>query len=234
MHDPLVVAFHIRRPWPQRTSRKARHAEKWWRPPYVNIRGREWWFPSLITIWHNEPGGADSNTVCRYKPVQFLGRGGRCGGWRMYWWQLHVHHWTMQIHPLQTARRRYLTRCAWCGGRHTKSDPINTSTGGWDSSDRNPWWRGQSDIVHSDCYSVFDAHRLCLCDNPGLSNGDYGQCAFCGKFRAWRQVPTIPQRYLASLPVGSRIPAEKRDWLKAEWAKVRAEREAESQTKETP
>lgn len=39
------------------------------------------------------------------------------------------------------------------------------------------------------------------------------------------RTPTIPDRYLAALPEGSRIPAEKRGWLKAEWAKLRAERE---------
>jgi len=67
-----------------------------------------------------------------------------------------------------------------------------------------------------------------LCDDPGLSHEDYGRCAFCGKFRAWRKAPTIPDRYLASLPIGSRIPAEKKPWLKAEWAKIRAEHEADA------
>jgi len=41
-----------------------------------------------------------------------------------------------------------------------------------------------------------------------------------------RRLPTIPDRYLASLPKGSRIPDDKREWLDAEWAKVRAERRA--------
>jgi len=66
---------------------------------------------------------------------------------------------------------------------------------------------------------------MCLCDNPLLDHGNHGQCALCSKWRAWRHTPTIPDRYLAALPEGSRIPAEKRDWLKAEWAKLRAERE---------
>jgi hypothetical protein len=166
---------------------------------------------TLVEVWHYEPGGADALTVCK--------RGSR--------WRWHVHHWGLTFPWLYAIRRRLLTRCAWCGGRHTKTDRVDVSHANWiGAAPRAPWWRGETNSVHSDCSSVAHARRLCLCDDPGLSHSDYGQCAFCGKFRAWRKVPTIAQRYLASLPVGSRIPAEKREWLKAEWAKVRAEREA--------
>jgi hypothetical protein len=164
-------------------------------------------FPPLITVWHNEPDGQDSLTVCD----------------RNSHWQWHIHHWSIQVHSLQSLRRRVLTRCAWCGGRHTKRDPINTGTGGWNPKE-SPWWRGEIEIAHSDCYTVLNAHRICLCDNPVLSQGDYGQCAFCGNYRAWRQAPTVLDRYLASLPKGERIPDGKREWLKSEWAKLRAER----------
>lgn len=226
MHDPEVVAFEIRRPWPKREKGRCPKDRWQWRrwSPFITLAGHRFYFPSLITVWHVEPGGADSNTVCKFKPVRLLGRN-RNDCARLYWWQLHVHHWQLQIHPLQRLRRYLLTRCAWCGGRHTKRDPINTGTGGWYPK-KAPWWRGEAEIAHSDCYSVLAAHRLCLCDDPGLSNGDYGQCAFCGKFRAWNRIPTTPERYLAALPEGSRIPPEKKDWLAAEWAKVRAEREA--------
>jgi hypothetical protein len=46
MHDPLVVAFCIPRPWPPR--RRGRY-----RSP-------------LVTVWHREPRGHDAFTVCRY------------------------------------------------------------------------------------------------------------------------------------------------------------------------
>ncbi len=49
MHDPLVVAFEIRRPWPTRRD----------------SRGWRYW-PPVVTVWHREPGGADANTVCKY------------------------------------------------------------------------------------------------------------------------------------------------------------------------
>lgn len=166
----------------------------------------------LIEVWHYEPGGADALTVCTRKSR----------------WRWHIHHWRVNFPLLWALRRRLLTRCSWCGGRHTSTDRVDSSHANWiGAAPRAPWWRGETNLAHSDCSGVARAHRLCLCDNPGLSHRDYGQCAFCGKFRAWRKVPAIPERYLASLPVGSRIPPEKREWLKAEWAKVRAEREAD-------
>lgn len=44
MHDPMVVAHTIRRPWPR------------------NKPFRYW--PVLVTIWHVEPDGRDALTVC--------------------------------------------------------------------------------------------------------------------------------------------------------------------------
>lgn len=208
MHDPKVVAFEIPQPWPHRSSYPK--TPRWrWRLPFITIAGQSFHFPNFITIWHVEPNGEDA--------LQ-----GECRGTN---WRWHIHHWDIQWCFLQKLQRRILSRCAWCGGRHTKRDPLCIGIGGWHSK-RAPLWRGETDIVHADCSSVEHAHRLCMCDDPGLSQGDYGQCAFCGKHRAWRRLPTIPDRYLASLPKGSRIPADKQEWLKAEWAKVRAEREA--------
>ena len=210
MHDPEVLAFHIRRPWPQRSFY---HKTRWrWSLPFVNIAGRSFYFKDLIAIWHVEPHGEDS--------LQ-----GECRGAKH--WRWHVHHWEIQWCFLQDFQQLYLTRCAWCGNRSAKRDPVNVSLDNHiGAKPPNPWWRGRANSVHRECSVVARAHRLCLCDDPQLSHGGYGQCAFCGKFRAWRKVPTIPDRYLASLPVGSRIPPDKKDWLKSEWDKVRAEREA--------
>lgn len=42
MHDPLTVAFDIKRPWPHHVS--------------IGKDGRKWkHYPSLITIWHRDP-----------------------------------------------------------------------------------------------------------------------------------------------------------------------------------
>ena len=45
MHDPMTLAFTIRRPWPQRFGDKTR------------------WWPPLISIWHVDPerGGSDDS-----------------------------------------------------------------------------------------------------------------------------------------------------------------------------
>lgn len=97
MHDPMVVAFEIKRPWP-RTSK-------------LPGKLRTWYWPAVVTVWHREPGGHDALTVCRYTG----------------WWRLHVHHWRLQFPPLQGLRRWLFTRCAWCAGRHRRRDRINHS-----------------------------------------------------------------------------------------------------------
>lgn len=205
MHDPLVVALEIRRPWPHmhKVTRRPpwRSGPRWGAHWYIG--GRELYFPALLTIWHREPGGRDSFEVCGYRSH----------------WQWHVHHWRIQIPPLQTLRRRLLTRCAWCGGRENRRDAINVSHQ-WHSR-KAPWWRGEIGLYHRDCSSVAMAHGTCLCDQPTLSEGEYGRCYRCGGTRAWRKLPTPAQRLLCTLPTGSRIPADMRPELERLWAEQR-------------
>lgn len=184
MHDPLVVAFEIRRPWPRIEKTATRRRYRW---------------PSLITVWHREPGGHDSGTVCR-----------RSGSWRR-----HVHHYRVQVHPLQHLRRWALTRCEWCGGRSRKDDAINFSSS-WDGV-HTRWWRSEAGLRHHDCDTVWRASKKCLCDVPALPPCEFGQCATCGKFRAWRADVSEADRLLAALPARSRIPAELRPRLEAIW-----------------
>lgn len=212
MHDPLVVAFEIRRPWPTRRD----------------SRGWRYW-PPLVTVWHREPGGADALTICRHD-----------SHWR--WHAVHirwqaldvathdvggtVHHrirypvldggWRIQVPPLQALRRRLLTRCAWCGGPTRKGDPVNVAHS-WDGP-RGHWWAGEPGLHHRDCSSVARAHSLCLCTDPLLPPGGYGTCALCGRSRAWRQQPDDADRLLAALPAGSRISSELRPQIEAAWA----------------
>jgi hypothetical protein len=121
VHDPMVVAFEIRRPWPQRWKLS---------PAWTS---RRWWFPPMVTIWHVEPGGRDAHAVCK--------SGSR--------WRFHVWHWKVQIIPLQMLRRWLLTRCAGCGGRSTRANPVNVSLS-W-SDDAGPWWRGEQGLYHVRC-----------------------------------------------------------------------------------
>jgi hypothetical protein len=50
MHDPLTVAFEIKRPWPAKRSRILRNSD--WR-----------YHPPIVTIWHRDPerGGSDDS-----------------------------------------------------------------------------------------------------------------------------------------------------------------------------
>lgn len=189
MHDPLVVAFEIRRPWPER----------------VNWPHRRWYWPAIITVWHREPWGYDSGEVCKH----YTRHQGADGVWRTRMrnrWRFHIHHWHIQVHPLQALRRWALTRCAWCGGRQIKNDPIDISHS-WDGP-RGHWWRGEPGLYHHDCSTIANAAHSCSCDDPALDSGTYGRCARCDKGRSYGRTPhqIAGDRLLGALPQGSRDP----------------------------
>jgi hypothetical protein len=223
MHDPLVVACTIRRPWPQLSRGLSPHTGRRWKigGAFWTVAGRPLYWPALITIWHQEPGGHDSGEVCKH----YRRRQDDAGKWQttfLHTWKWHVHHWKVQIIPLQALRRWALTRCEWCGGRSRKGDYVNVSRQ-WDP-EPGRWWHGERGLYHHDCTSVERAHALCFCDDPLLSHPGYGACARCGKARAWRQPPNDADWLLRRLPTGSRIPASLRPELEAAWERARKER----------
>lgn len=216
MHDPKVVVADIRLPIPKRARwkdakngqprwtfgrRRRTNAENlgepvypWWRPNGYDprIAGRAWQWRYFLTIWHNEPGGADSGTVCK-------GRGKR--------W--HLSHLSIQWHQKQALRRWLITRCEWCGGPSRRNDPVNISHQ-WDR-EPGPWWRSERGLFHHDCSAIHRAHAKCLCDDPLLSNNGYGKCGLCGGFRAWESGERAwyhpgdePYLILRSIPAGQR------------------------------
>lgn len=155
MHDPMVVAFDIRRPWPSLRSEKVKEGQprwevtiyrkhgkshdgwnprRWWRPgswsPFVTVFGRRWYFPSMVTIWHVEPGGHDSGEICKHW----------VGGKHRNRWRWHVWHWQVQVIPIQRVRH-YFDRCEGCKQRMRRSTRIGT---GWDSKG----------VMHDWCYSL--------------------------------------------------------------------------------
>jgi hypothetical protein len=201
MHDPMTVAFEIRRPWPQRSPGRKVSEKRWkiGKSPFWNLAGVEYYWPGLITVWHVDPSGFDSNEDCPYSGH----------------WQWHVHHWRLQIHPWQNFRRWALTRCEWCGGRSRKGDYVNISQQ-WDR-ERGPWWKGERGLFHSDCASISSAHRQCACHlhvggswEHELSGRPYGECATCGNYRGWqprddRDSPRdVANRLMQTIPVGGR------------------------------
>jgi hypothetical protein len=166
------------------------------------IAGRGYYWPLIITIWHREPGGRDGLTVCGRRVQR------PDGTWHFSRaWRFHVHHWRLQIHPLQHLRRRLLTRCTWCGGRDRTGDPVNVSQQ-WHSK-RGHWWQGERGLFHSDCSSIHGAHQACVCDQPILDGDGYGHCARCSRYRAYGTTPErlTRLRELAAIPAGERHPA---------------------------
>jgi hypothetical protein len=163
MHDPMVVAFDIRRPWPQRDrtwhppgprwslgrhrhthhdacgcTRRDRDAFPWWKPgsysPFWALAGRRYYFPSVVTVWHNEPGGRDAFEVCT----------------RASRWRWHAHHWSVQVIPAQALKRRLWTRCARCGKPFTRRYGQSVHSRQWGGTGPR-WFRGELDVYHGDC-----------------------------------------------------------------------------------
>jgi len=205
MHDPDVVAFEIRRPWPRRS--RTPNGEACWsfRGPFWKLAGIGLYWPTMITIWHREPGGQDSGEVCNHY-TRWKGEDGKWQSRIQRGWRWHIHHWRIQVGPLQTLRRWALTRCAWCGGRSRKGDRADISHQ-WDG-ERGPWWRGERGLFHRDCSSIERAHASCLCADPLTEHSGYGRCLSCGRYRAFgrTELQLAQARVLAAVPAGQRDP----------------------------
>jgi hypothetical protein len=182
MHDPSFLALSIRRPWPQRSSFSASgsHASApRWKcrrgSPFMTFTGRDLYFPSLISVWHHEPGGRDSGEVCGYPHGLALLR--------------HLRHLSVNVEPIGRFYRWAFTRCSWCGGPSRKGNTVNCkSPGGLDSGERTnlPWWHGEQGIMHGGCTSAADAYRTCICPEPELATRwrfPWSYCARCSGSR---------------------------------------------------
>lgn len=194
MHDPMSVAFDIRRPWPRcdawETRRAAKKGIRWKADgAFWIMAGRGLYWPSFITVWHRDPSGYDHTTCDRKR------------------WALHVHHWRIQVRPLQTLRRRLLTRCAWCQGRDRKGDPVNISHA-WERAGGH-WWRGESGVFHKECSSIERAHANCTCEHPVIVAAGRGRCSRCmrHRFHGATEEQLARMRELARIPHGERSAA---------------------------
>ena len=171
MHDPLVVAFTIRRPWPSKPRRTRTGAPRWkltvhgrgarrfLRPgnwsPFATIAGREFYWPALVTIWHREPGGRDSGEVCKHYH-RWHDADGAWNAKPRRAWRWHVHHWHIQITPTQKLKRWLWTRCAECGRRLPYGySPVSHQ---WDG-DGPRWFRGETHTYHHECSNLVTLRR---------------------------------------------------------------------------
>jgi hypothetical protein len=171
MHDPMTVAFSIRRPW----AAKRR------------LLGGDKYYPELFTIWHVDPETDGSDDSCdwfywKLTPAERLAgldlmtnevdnlntyyremdvrdqEMVMLAQWRRArqfykprpWYKhprWHIHHWRVQWHFGQTLHRWLLSRCAKCGRRFPWGySPI----GPWNSPKRH-WWQGEIGVMHHEC-----------------------------------------------------------------------------------
>jgi hypothetical protein len=138
MHDPLTVAFRIKYPWKGKPSH---FFPKGYRDTFITIWHKDPekdgsddscdWFGSkkplskaekkmAEAIWHletildNSPMWPDHEAHKRFQPVKEAMREMRQRSkWRIHprW---HIHHWRIQIHPLQSLWIYLFHRCSIC------------------------------------------------------------------------------------------------------------------------
>lgn len=143
----------------RRTAPKHRLFFSW---AFFRMGGREWYFPAFVTLWHRDPEVRGDDDSCR-RPYERRVREARTdGSWlREAWWGwalrhyglVHVHHWWLQVHPLQALRRRLLTRCAGCGEPFTRKSGFGPISGRWDGGDER-WWQGERFLYHEACFAI--------------------------------------------------------------------------------
>lgn len=205
MHDPMVVAHEIPSPIPHRVKWRETHYDgrrwgftrtlgtgpdnkgkpvyPWWRPKgwTLALGGRVYGLGSIATIWHVEPDGKDSGTVCRHyvrksdpQPSALRARlspflkvhparevpddpAAERGWIQDRAWKWHVHHWRIQIHHVQRLQRFLLERCVECGRRYPWGyAPVSHQ---WDG----PRTRWRDGVVHRsyhhECSSLVSLRR---------------------------------------------------------------------------
>lgn len=161
MHDPSFLAVEIHAPIPMYSRWKSRSARKGIKRPLVRRRTNTenlgervypWWtlkgyeprigtwcfdWPTLIEVWHDEPNGADSGTVCGYgrSPADQRRR-------HAVWLWQHRAHLRWKLIPYLRVKRWLTDRCEDCGRRFRwKEARFGT---GWDAPG----------VLHDGCHRV--------------------------------------------------------------------------------
>lgn len=198
MHDPSHIVFSIRRPSlrPRRGMPATRRSFMWWslrdrtipghaagetrktplrhliqwHPAFFRLGSREWFLPSVVTLWHRDPETDGTDSSCRnrvrerrqraIKEHRFIAAAVH-DWWCKHYDLFHVHHWHLQLDFAQALRRRLFTRCATCGGRSTGRRVVNHHVVVDRDAERNRgrtfrdrWFRGEVNLHHWDCADV--------------------------------------------------------------------------------
>lgn len=151
MHSPEVLAWSILRPWPKISKRRESPVNDARGKVQIKLGSHFWYvgkyelyFPSIIDVWHIEPGGKDSLTVCKDR---IRDEDGKFVRWS-HAWKWHFWHYKVSWSFIYGWRRRLLTRCAECGGPSRKGNVVNHSFGG---RSKMPIYLGEHGLYHSEC-----------------------------------------------------------------------------------
>ena len=106
----------------------------------------------MATILDNAPHYPDSREHLAWRPLHKAINAILSQPSRTHWWQLHprwhVHHWRIQVHPLQDLKRWLFSRCAGCGKRFAYGySPCTTQ---WHGTGPR-WFRSETYTYHSEC-----------------------------------------------------------------------------------
>lgn len=135
MHSPEVLVFSIKSPF--------------WRTMKFGNGKKHRVHDSIIDVWHMEPNGADSLTICRDRITDESGKFVRwSNAWKWHFW-----HYKISPSLLYKWRRYLFTRCAECGGPSRKGHMVNHSDGGFGGRPKTPLWCGEVHLYHSECLS---------------------------------------------------------------------------------
>lgn len=115
-----------------------------WRPDGWNLvlfgRRIGWW--NVLEVWHSEPGGRDSGTVCKGHQGSQLTWHNVKWGWR------HRDHLRVICRPVARVRSWITLRCAGCGKRFRWKGDARFSLG-WDSRE----------TYHDPCHQLVHVRR---------------------------------------------------------------------------
>lgn len=119
----------------------------WWRPAgyEFELNGKAYDLYRFGTIWHVEPDGKDSGTVCKHwRKVNGESVVDRS-------WRWHVHHWHIQVGFLGRLKRSLFERCTLCGRRYPWGyAPVSH---GWNEPG-GTWFKVSRRAYHHECSSL--------------------------------------------------------------------------------
>lgn len=174
MHDPLSIAWEIKRPWPDKTA-----------------LGDYKYYPAIVTVWHVDPEKDGTDDSCdwfgRKRKLSQTEKAIVAASWNLERVldnepfypsheahrlfqplkdairQLHkrrgprIHprwhfwHYRIQIHAVQALKRWLFSRCCICGGRFSYGyAPLTYS---W-SGPGPRWFRSEPKVLHQECDTV--------------------------------------------------------------------------------